>query len=82
VDSAGGRQVGRGHERRQGLALRRSELRFTDVDDELFPACNAERAGSTYTDEYAVTYICDLVDGLGYCWVQFGRTDQRDPRPE
>lgn len=58
------------------------ELRFTDADGELFPACTAERTGTTYTDGYGVTYLCDLVDELGYCWVQLGRTDQPDPRPE
>ncbi len=58
------------------------EHRLPDVDDELFPVCDADRFGTTHTDEYGVTYICDLVDGLGYCWVQLGRTPRRDPRPE
>ena len=49
------------------------EPSFDDVDDELFPACNAERTGYTHTDEYGVLYICDLVEGLGYGWVQLGR---------
>jgi|NGEPerStandDraft_6_1074524.scaffolds.fasta_scaffold419317_1 hypothetical protein len=58
------------------------ERRLADVDDELFPACAADRLGSLHTDEYGVTYICDLVDGLGWCWVQHGKTFRRDPRPE
>ena len=59
-----------------------NEPSWPDVDDELFPACTAERLGTTYTDEHGVTYICDLVDELGHCWVQLGRTPQQDPRPE
>ena len=37
-------------------------------DDELFPICNEDRAGETYTDEYGQTYTCTLVDGLGWAW--------------
>ena len=57
--------------------------RFPDLDDDLFPACTAERVGTTHTDEYGVTYLCDHVDDLGYAWVQLGRPEPRpDPRPE
>ena len=49
------------------------EPSFDDVDDELFAACNADRVGWMHTDEFGVTYICDLVEGLGYGWVQLGR---------
>ena len=57
--------------------------RFTDLDDDLFPACTAEHVGITHTDEYGVTYICDLIEGLGYAWVQLSRPEPRtDPRPE
>ncbi len=52
------------------------------VDDELFPPCTPERAGTTYTDEYGVTYVCDLVDELGYSWVALGPSTRPDPRPE
>ncbi len=58
------------------------EPRFPDLDDELFPACTPERVGVTHTDEYGVTYICDLVDGLGYSWVPLARRPGPDPRPE
>ena len=55
--------------------------RFTDLDDDLFPACDAQRLGTTHTDEFGVTYICDLVDELGYAWVQLARPEPRtDPR--
>ena len=50
------------------------------VDDELFPFCNAERLDYTHTDEYGVIYICDLVEDLGYGWVQLGRTRWPPPR--
>lgn len=40
----------------------------TERDDELFPICNEDRNGETYTDEYGVTYVCRLIEGLGWCW--------------
>lgn len=37
-------------------------------DDEGFPVCNEDRAGQTFTDEYHVTYVCTLIEGLGWVW--------------
>ncbi|GAA2027486.1 hypothetical protein [Pseudokineococcus marinus] len=52
------------------------------LDDELFPACDAAHAGDRHSDEYGVTYICDLVDldeGPTYAWVLLDRPqDHRD----
>lgn len=53
-----------------------------DLDDELFPACTAERVGMSYTDEYGVHYICGLVDELGYGWVALGRSPRLDAGPQ
>ena len=52
-----------------------------DLDDELFPACAADRLGTLHTDEYGLAYVCDLVDGPGYCRVQLGKAFRRDRRP-
>ena len=57
------------------------EPSFTDVDDELFPACNADRVGWMHADEFGVIYICDLVEGLGFGWVQLGKAQWPRPRP-
>lgn len=45
------------------------EPRFTELDDDLFPPCDEQRAGARHTDEYGVTYVCDFVPDLGYSWV-------------
>ena len=43
-------------------------------DDEGFPVCNEDRDGDLYTDEFEVTYVCTLVDGLGWAWRTVGRS--------
>ena len=59
-----------------------SEPTWPDVDDELFPACTADGSAPPTPTRTGVTYICDQVDELGYCWVQLGKTPRKEPRLE
>ena len=51
----------------------------TDLDDDLFPRCAAGTVGVLHVDEYGVTYVSDLIDGLGAAWVSLGPAT--DPKP-
>lgn len=46
-----------------------------ESDDEMFPVCNEDREHDLYTDEYGVTYACELIEGLGWGWKAVWRKD-------
>lgn len=46
-------------------------------DDEGFPIITDDTIGTTYTDEFEVTYICEYIEGLdAYGWRMIGRSGQ------
>lgn len=47
-----------------------------DHDDDGFPTPNEDRNGDLYTDEYGVTYYCTFIEGLGWLWKTFARSDE------
>lgn len=46
-------------------------------DADGFPVITDDTIGTLYTDEFGVTYVCELIEGLGaYGWRSLGRAQE------